>query len=158
MQWQYRPSLATGIGFANENVWSRSARRRQQQQQQKDRKDRKDINTGERHRSEEEEEEEEEEGKGEEDDEIQDDQDQDEDEDEDGNEDEDENEAANPPKLGFKIKLSPAPIATQDGHEKNNIGILIRWIIGNDSVIFESFCGMLRNQMMTSTTTRMAQS
>lgn len=118
IQWQYRPSLATGIGFANENVWSRSARRRQHQQ--KDRKDRKNINTRERRGSEE----------------AEDDQD----------EDEDEDEAANLPQLGFKINLS---------HENGSIGILIRWIIGNDSVIFESFCGMLRNKMMTSTTTMM---
>jgi len=32
VQWQYRPQISTGIGFAKENVWSRSARRRKQQQ------------------------------------------------------------------------------------------------------------------------------
>ena len=28
MQWQYRQTLATGIGFAKDNVWSRAARRK----------------------------------------------------------------------------------------------------------------------------------
>lgn len=112
MQWQYRPSLATGIGFASENVWSRSARRR--------RKVRKDTNAREGHGSED---------------------------DEDEKDEEDEDGAASLPKLGFKIKLSST---TQD-EEKSSIRILIRWITGNDSVIFESFCGMLRNQMMTKT-------
>ncbi|MCJ1282209.1 hypothetical protein MMC26_001532 [Xylographa opegraphella] len=28
VQWQYRPQISTGIGFARANVWSRSARRR----------------------------------------------------------------------------------------------------------------------------------
>ncbi|MCJ1378632.1 hypothetical protein MMC17_001731 [Xylographa soralifera] len=32
VQWKYRPQVSTGIGFAKENVWSRSARRRKQQQ------------------------------------------------------------------------------------------------------------------------------
>ena len=32
VQWKYRTQISTGIGFAKENVWSRSARRRKQQQ------------------------------------------------------------------------------------------------------------------------------
>lgn len=29
LQWQYQPSLSTGIGYAKSNVWSRAARRKQ---------------------------------------------------------------------------------------------------------------------------------
>lgn len=118
IQWQYRPSLATGVGFANENVWSRSARRRRQ----KNRKGTDD--TGERHGNNEDDD-----GNGEDDD--------------DDDDDEGADERAQPPKLGFKIKVSPS----QD--EKGSIRILVRWIRGSDNVIFESFCGMLRNKMMT---------
>ncbi|MCJ1478096.1 hypothetical protein MMC13_006771 [Lambiella insularis] len=32
LQWQYRPQISTGIGFATENVWSRSARRKKHNQ------------------------------------------------------------------------------------------------------------------------------
>ena len=28
LQWQYQPSLSTGIGYAKSNVWSRAARRK----------------------------------------------------------------------------------------------------------------------------------
>ena len=31
LRWQYRPIMATGVGFAKGNVWSRAARRKQQQ-------------------------------------------------------------------------------------------------------------------------------
>ena len=110
MQWQYRPSLATGIGFANENIWSRAARRRQMNREATD--------AGERRGNEQDE-------KGEDDD-----------------DEEEEEENAKPPRLGCKIRLSPSHV------EKDGVQILIRWIMGNDSVLFESFCGMLRNQMM----------
>lgn len=49
-------------------------------------------------------------------------------------EDEDEESA-----MGFKIHLKAAEIGQV---------IQIRWLQGKDSVLFESFCGMLKRQMM----------
>jgi 23S rRNA (adenine1618-N6)-methyltransferase len=92
LQWQYRPSLATGVGFARTNVWSRAARRQQQ----------KGSIAGANTTGDEEEEDE--------------------------------------PALGFKIQLKL-------GNEKQEIQILIRWLRGHDSVLFESFCGMLKRQV-----------
>ena len=92
LQWQYRPSLATGVGFARTNVWSRAARRQQQ----------KGSIAGANTTGDEEEEDE--------------------------------------PALGFKIQL-------RLGNEKQEIQILIRWLRGHDSVLFESFCGMLKRQV-----------
>lgn len=91
LQWQYRPSLATGVGFARTNVWSRAARRQQQ----------KGGSAGADKTGEE----------------------------EDGE-----------PALGFKIQL-------RLGKEKQEIQISIRWLRGHDSVLFESFCGMLKRQV-----------
>jgi 23S rRNA (adenine1618-N6)-methyltransferase len=92
LQWQYRPSLATGVGFARTNVWSRAARRQQQ----------KGSIAGANTTGDEEEEDE--------------------------------------PALGFKIRL-------RLGNEKQEIQVLIRWLRGHDSVLFESFCGMLKRQV-----------
>ncbi len=92
LQWQYRPSLATGVGFAKANVWSRAARRQQQ----------KKSNADADKASEEDEKDE--------------------------------------PALGFKIQL-------RLGKEKQEIQILVRWLRGHDSVIFESLCGMLKRQV-----------
>lgn len=88
IQWQYRPSLATGVGFACANVWSRAARRQQQ----------KGSSAGTDKIGEDE------------------------------------------PALGFKIQL-------RLGKEKQEIQVLIRWLRGHDSVLFESFCGMLKRQV-----------
>ncbi len=92
LQWQYRPSLATGVGFARTNVWSRAARRQQQ----------KGSIAGADTTGDEEEEDE--------------------------------------PALGFKIQL-------RLGNEKQEIQILIGWLRGHESVLFESFCGMLKRQI-----------
>jgi 23S rRNA (adenine1618-N6)-methyltransferase len=94
LTWQYHPSSGAGIGFAKENVWSRSARR------QKARSGHSAANYN--------------------------------------NSDEDEGEEK--PRLGFKIEMKP----TQDA---KGIQVLIRWILGTDTVMFESFCGMLKSQM-----------
>lgn len=95
--WQYRPSLATGVGFAKGNVWSRAARRKQQHQTsdslQSTAKD--------------------------------DAMDQDEDDPE--------------PALVFKVHLTQ--------RENLNVDVKLRWLQGTDSVLFESFCGMLKRQM-----------
>lgn len=45
------------------------------------------------------------------------------------------------PALGFKIRLQ--------GIIHEGYAIHIRWLLGHDSVLFESFCGMLKRQMTT---------
>lgn len=91
LQWQYRSSLATGVGFAKANVWSRAARRQQQKGGA--------AVTDKPSESDEEE-----------------------------------------PALGFKIQLIL-------GKETQETQVLIRWLRGHDSVLFESFCGMLKRQV-----------
>lgn len=98
LQWRYRPPLATGIGFAKGNVWSRAARRKQQQ---------KAVNVSET-------------GKTKPDEDVGD-------------------EAA----IGFKIRLQ---LSTQSG-ETGSVEVNVRWLQGHDSVLFESFCGMLKRQL-----------
>ena len=85
VRWQYRPAIATGVGFAKGNVWSRAARRKQKQEELPDADD------------------------------------------------EDEE-----PALGFKIRLNGRVDATN---------VMVRWLQGRDSVLFESLCGMLKRQM-----------
>ena len=97
LQWQYRPILATGVGFANGNVWSRAARRKQQHSPT-DPKDKDHAMN-----------------------------------------DDDENEG---PTFGFKIQL-------RKGHEAGT-EVMIRWLQGRDSVLFESFCGMVKRQLRDS--------
>ena len=101
IRWHYRPAITTGVGFAKENVWSRSARRS---------KEKKEItatmiNDHGNHDS------------------------MDEDEDEDLE-----------PALGFKVTLRT---------ESSGVGVEahVRWLIGHDSVLFESFCGMLKRRI-----------
>ena len=94
IRWQYRSIMATGVGFANGNVWSRAARRKQQQSL--DGSTSKDDAMNE--------------------------------EDEDGG-----------PALGFKIQL-------RKGNE-GGAEVMVRWLQGRDSVLFESFCGMLKRQL-----------
>ncbi|KAI9696737.1 MAG: hypothetical protein M1836_005099 [Candelina mexicana] len=116
LQWQYRPSIATGIGFAAKNVWSRASRRLRQQRHQsielsKDGDGR--VEGG--------------------------------DEDEDmSDEEEEEEEAA----LGFKIEVVGMK---KDGKEAEGEGqgteVRIRWLKGKESVLFESFCGMVRRKL-----------
>ena len=86
--------MATGLGFAKANVWSRAARRKQQQSST-------DIPDKDQTMK-----------------------------------DEDEN---GEPALGFQIRLV-----------KGNGGVvevMVRWLQGTDSVLFESFCGMLKRQL-----------
>lgn len=42
--------------------------------------------------------------------------------------------------LGFKIQAKQRKTA---GH----VEVVIRWLKGNDAVLFESFCGMLKRQL-----------
>lgn len=96
VKFRYRPILATGLGFANGNVWSRAARRRKQQLIQGSAKD------------------------------VAPDKESD-----DGDDDE--------PVFGFKVQLMP--------REKGCVEVLVRWGKGTESVLFESFCGMLKRQL-----------
>ncbi|KAL8953443.1 MAG: hypothetical protein Q9183_007328 [Haloplaca sp. 2 TL-2023] len=98
LQWQYRSALATGVGFAKGNVWSRAARRKQLREGQTagSNQDSEDSEAGE----------EEEE-----------------------------------PALGTKISLTLRK-------EGGGTEVMVRWLVGRESVLFESFCGMLRREMM----------
>ena len=100
IRWQYRPVMATGVGFAIGNVWSRAARRKQQQSPT--------SSTDKDHAM-----------KG----------------------DEEENEGRGPA-LGFKVQLRKAA--------EGGVEVIVRWLQGRDSVLFESFCGMLKRQLTTS--------
>ncbi|GFG24790.1 putative methyltransferase-like protein C27D7.08c [Aspergillus udagawae] len=90
IHWTWRKNLATGVGFAMENVWSRQARRKLQ------------ISAGTAEMME-----------------I------------------DESTAA----LGFKVQLK------QDRLDEKRVRVVVRWLKGSDSVLFESFCGMLKRKM-----------
>ena len=94
LQWQYRPIMATGVGFAKGNLWSREARRKQQRSLA-------------------------------------------------GSADKDhpKNEADEDaePALGFKIRLTKESDGTLE--------VMVRWLQGRDSVLFESFCGMLKRRL-----------
>ena len=48
------------------------------------------------------------------------------------------------PALGFKIMLKP-------GEKSGSMEVLIRWLKGNDTVLYESFCGMLRRKLCDTT-------
>ena len=99
LQWQYRPIMATGVGFAKENVWSRAARRKRQQSPTKSADMDLAMNEG-----------------------------------EDGG-----------PALGFKIRLQ--------GLGEGAV-VKVRWLQGRDSVLFESFCGMLKRQLQSTVRTQ----
>ena len=98
LQWQYRPIMATGVGFAKENVWSRAARRKRQQSPTSSADMDLAMNEGE----------------------------------DDG------------PALGFKIRL--------EGLGEGAV-VMVRWLQGRDSVLFESFCGMLKRQLQSTVRT-----
>ena len=46
------------------------------------------------------------------------------------------------PDFVFKVKLQR--------HDNGNVEVQVRWLQGVDSVLFESFCGMLKRQMTAS--------
>ena len=100
LRWQYRPAVLTGVGFAKENVWSRSARRNKRRElvAAADRNEQKATDESS----------------------------------------EDEKE----PALGFKVCIREV----KDG----GIEVLIRWLSGHESMMFESFCGMIRRQVLES--------
>ncbi|THC92950.1 hypothetical protein EYZ11_007568 [Aspergillus tanneri] len=90
VQWLWRKNLATGVGFAMENVWSRQARRKMHSVAGSTNKV-----------------------------EIE------------------ESKAA----LGFKVQVR------KEGIENEGVRVLVRWLKGRDSVLFESFCGMVKRKL-----------
>ena len=93
VKFRYRPILATGLGFADGNVWSRAARRRKQQLRHDSKNKAASDSEG------------------------------------------DDSE----PAFGFKVQLRSG--------EKGSVEVSVRWIQGRDSVLFESFCGMLKREL-----------
>ena len=61
------------------------------------------------------------------------------------NEDDDDDDEE-PPAMVFKLILLGE---TTEEEENPNVDITIRWMQGNDSVLFESFCGMVKREMMS---------
>ncbi|KAK3079563.1 hypothetical protein LTS18_004540 [Coniosporium uncinatum] len=99
LRWMWKESLAAGVAFARENVWSRAARRKkQQQQQQMSMADEKPGSEADQ-------------------------------EGEDNGEDEEEEVA-----LGVKITVKTD-------------SVVLRWLRGNDSVVYESFCGIIKRAL-----------
>ena len=43
--------------------------------------------------------------------------------------------------LGFKVQVR------QDGIEEKGVKVMVRWLKGTDSVLYESFCGMLKRKL-----------
>ncbi|KAL4892447.1 DUF890 domain protein [Aspergillus ambiguus] len=89
MKWNWRKNLATGVGFAMENVWSRQARRKMRNTEQST------IPM-------------------------------------------DESSAA----LGFKVQVKKL-----GGLDDKGTTVVVRWLKGEDSVLFESFCGMVKRKL-----------
>ena len=48
----------------------------------------------------------------------------------------------NQPALGFKVQVR--------GVKDGEIEVFVRWLRGHESILFESFCGMLRQQVLKS--------
>jgi 23S rRNA (adenine1618-N6)-methyltransferase len=100
LQWQYKPALTTGIGFAKGNVWSRAARRKMEKSSTSSNQ----AGSSEHH--------------------------------------EDDTMIEDEPALGFKVHW-------QSGDD-SHVEVAVRWLQGRDSVLFESFCGMLKRQLTVS--------
>ena len=100
LKYQYRPALATGLGFAKGNIWSRAARRKQAPKSS-------EASASLQHEHE-------------------------------GDNETDDAE----PEFGFKIHLRIG--------DTGGVEVMIRWVKGIDSVLFESFCGMLKRQLTNS--------
>jgi len=49
--------------------------------------------------------------------------------------------------LGFEISLQLQQEPSKEGGVIHRTKILVRWLKGIDSVIFESFCGMLKRKL-----------
>ena len=128
LRWQWKPALGIGLGIAeNGDCWSRKARRRKEQEMKMKKLKLKK-----------------------EDEEMRDQSEDDGDGDGDGDEEKE-------PELVFKIKVS-RPSERERGDEEKGKGtgtgtkggvvlVMLRWLQGQDHVLFESFCGWLKRKI-----------
>ena len=102
LHWKWRAAIATGVGFAGGNVWSRASRRKAARPHYRlpdtEMKDAIDS---------------------------------------------DEDDAE--PALGFKIRILPA--TGTDAAASTTPCVQIRWLLGQDAILFESFCGMIKRKL-----------
>ena len=125
MRWRWLGGDAIFIGYAKSNVWSRAARRAERKEMPRWKRMLSNVQDV----------------SGDEENEEQNSSDEEEDDINKINEGDYENEDDDDEAvLGFKIRLQGVP----EGY-----AIHIRWLLGNDSVVFESFCGMMKRQMTT---------
>ncbi|KAF7503624.1 hypothetical protein GJ744_003446 [Endocarpon pusillum] len=122
LRWQWKPALGIGLGVAeNGDCWSRKARRRKEQEMKM-----KELRLKE------------------EDEEMRD--PSEDDGDEDGDEDKE-------PEFVFKIRLSRSSRSERGKEEKGKevdqggVVVMLRWLQGQDHVVFESFCGWLNRKI-----------
>ena len=133
IQWRYRASMRAGVGFANANVWSRAARRKTKLETDSNTKSKTKTKSRMQVGGREE---------GEREVEM------------DSEEEDSGDESESEPALGFKITfLSKKGHQETKGREdweerkKEEVEIVVRWLLGRDSVLFESFVGMLRRRI-----------
>ncbi|KAI9668901.1 MAG: hypothetical protein M1817_005191 [Caeruleum heppii] len=131
--WRYKAALLTGIGFVAENTWSRGARRKMDHTVQEKAKSKRNETM---------------------------------------NEDNSDSDSSDPDidpasaTLGFKIQIQPPrhpspsgssltsqldqhpPSLPRSSSSKTEPHMTIRWLKGDDQVLFESFCGMVRRRMV----------
>lgn len=50
------------------------------------------------------------------------------------------------PALGFRVQLKDG--AKSNENVEGSVVVEIRWLVGHDSVLFESFCGMLKRTLL----------
>lgn len=61
-----------------------------------------------------------------------------------GRSDEDERDQGDEMALGFRIYVKEVPA---DGERSSGTEVVVRWLKGGDSVLFESFCGMIKRKV-----------
>ena len=119
-RWRYSPERLTGIAFAASNVWSRAARRKKEGAAR-------ELNN------------EHAETEGRTADPMEEDEDE-------ASEDED---AA----LGVQVRVhkteTPEPVSSTSGDGEAHWEVEVRWLVGAESVLFESFCGWLKRAIAT---------
>ncbi|ERF74181.1 hypothetical protein EPUS_03371 [Endocarpon pusillum Z07020] len=122
LRWQWKPALGIGLGIAeNGDCWSRKARRRKEQEMKMKKLKLEEEDEEMRDPSE-----------------------------DDGDEDGDEEKE---PELVFKIRLSRSSRRGRENEEKGKemgeggVVVMLRWLQGQDHVLFESFCGWLKRKI-----------
>ena len=126
--WRRRGEAKEGVGFAGGNVWSRAARRGRGRRGERGSGVGGNGEGGGGSVGNGEEEEEDEEKT-----------------DDDDDDDDEEEEAA----LGFKIQIREVEGGAGE-QEQERVEVLVRWLQGHESVLWESFCGWLKRKLLTS--------